>query len=73
MTFFFVQEMVKNTKLSGVVLTKNILTYSKCLNINYHEGSDTSKVTSGSEKVNLIYFKNPKFKIYKKFEKLENL
>ena len=71
---FFVQAMVKNTKLSGVVLTKNVLTYSKCLNINYHEGSDTSKVTSGSgESKNLIYFKNPKFKIYKKFEKLEKL
>ena len=59
---FFVQEMVPNVKISGVILTKSLINYSKCLIINYSRGKDTSTVTSGSgENQSLIYFTNKKY------------
>ena len=68
---FFVQKMVRNVKFSGVVLTRNLEDYSKCININYFDGNNTEAVTSGKFKTKtIIYIKNKKFPIPKKFEKL---
>ena len=68
---FFVQNMVQNIKISGVVLTRNLLDYSKCININYSTGSNSTLVTSGSKNTkSLIYYKNDIFKIDEKFEQL---
>lgn len=68
---FFIQEMVNEIKISGVLLTRNLENYSKCININYHVGSDSSAVTSGKENTkNLIFVPNSKFKIDKRFNKL---
>ena len=68
---FFVQKMVKDLKFSGVVLTRNIEDYSKCININYFDGDNTEAVTSGKFKTKTItYIENKKFPIPKKFEKL---
>ena len=63
---FFIQEMVQDVKISGVVLTKSLVNYSRCLNINYSLGKDTSLVTSGSgDTESLVYFTNQKYKIPK--------
>jgi len=71
---FFVQEMVPNVKISGVILTKSLINYSKCLIINYSRGKDTSTVTSGSgENQSLIYFTNKKYKIPNEFKGLKRL
>ena len=71
---FFIQEMVPDVSISGVVFTKKVLSYLKCLQINYSLGKNTSKVTSGlGESFTLTYFKNNKYKIPKKFLKLEKL
>jgi hypothetical protein len=60
--------MITNVKFSGVVLTRNLINYSECVNINYHEGNSTEIVTSGKKNTkNLIYFQNKKFKIPHKF------
>lgn len=68
---FFIQEMVNEIKISGVLLTRNLENYSKCININYHVGSDSSVVTSGKENTkNLIFVPNSKFKIDNRFNKL---
>lgn len=69
--FFFIQEMVKNVKFSGVILTRNLINFSKCININYYEGIDTEIVTSGKQgSKSLIFYENPKYKIPKKFIKI---
>ena len=69
--YFFVQKMVNNIKFSGVVLTRNLEDYSKCININYYDGNNTEAVTSGKFKTKtLIYIENKKFPIPKKFKKL---
>ncbi len=68
---FFVQEMVRDIKLSGVVLTKDINNYSDCYVINYHKGKDTTVVTSGKKQSQSIrYIKNKKYLLKKPFDKL---
>ena len=68
---FFVQNMVKNIKISGVLLTRNLEDYTRCININYSLGVDSAAVTSGKKgSHNLIYIENSKYKIDKKFKKL---
>jgi len=68
---FFVQKMVRNIKFSGVVLTRNLEDYSKCININYYDGENTEAVTSGKfDTKNLIYIENNKYDIPKKFQNL---
>ena len=65
---FFIQEMAKNVIFSGVVLTRNLVNYTKCININYYDGSNTDAVTSGKNKTkSILFFENEKFKIPKKF------
>jgi len=68
---FFVQEMVKNISFSGVVLTRNLEDFSKCININYCNGNNTEAVTSGRYKTKtIIYIENKKYIIPSKFKKL---
>ena len=68
---FFIQEMVENIQLAGVLLTRNFNDYSKCININYSLDNKSSTVTSGKEgSKNLTYYANKEFKIPKKFKKL---
>ena len=68
---FFVQEMVKNIFISGVVLTRNLEDYTPCYNINYYVGNDSSNVTSGKKgSENILYIENKKYKIDIKFRKL---
>ncbi len=68
---FFVQKMVDNIKIAGVVLTRDLKGYSKCISINYSKDRKSHTVTSGKDGTkNLIYFENKKYKIPKKFEKL---
>ncbi len=68
---FFVQNMVKDIKISGVVLTRNLENFIPCFNINYFSGADSTNVTSGKKgSRNLIYFDNRKYKINQKFQKL---
>ena len=68
---FFIQSMVKNIELSGVVLTRDLNSYNPYFVINYHKGSDSTLVTSGRNKTNSIkYFPNKKYKINHKFENL---
>ena len=63
--------MVKNIKLSGVVLTRDLNTFSPYYVVNFHEGSDSTLVTSGRKNTNCIkYFPNKKYKINKKFNRL---
>jgi phosphohistidine swiveling domain-containing protein len=65
---FFIQEMAKNVIFSGVVLTRNLVNYTKCININYYDGINTEAVTSGKNKTkSILFFENEKFKIPKKF------
>tara|TARA_Y100000741_G_scaffold360868_1_gene343853 strand:- start:3658 stop:5961 length:2304 start_codon:yes stop_codon:yes gene_type:complete len=68
---FFVQAMVKNIGIAGVILTRNLSNFAKCISINYSEDKSSSTVTSGKEgsKV-LVYFENKKFSISKKFSKV---
>jgi phosphohistidine swiveling domain-containing protein len=44
-----IQEFLSNTNLSGVIFTADPNTGSPYFVINYHEGSDTTAITSGSE------------------------
>ena len=68
---FFVQEMVKNASISGVVLTRNLENYARCFNVNYFLGKDSTNVTSGKKgSKNLIYFENSKYKIDNRFKNL---
>jgi phosphohistidine swiveling domain-containing protein len=68
---FFVQDMVKDIYLSGVVLTRNLEDYAPCYNINYYIGKDSSNVTSGKKGTKSITFiENKKYKIDPKFQKL---
>ena len=68
---FFIQEMVKNISISGVVLTRNLEDYMPCYNINYYLGNDSANVTSGKKgSKNILYLENEKYKIDKKFQKL---
>ena len=41
---FFIQDMVKNIKISGVVLTRDLESYLPCYNINYYIGKDSSQL-----------------------------
>lgn len=71
---FFIQEMVSNIKVSGVVLTRELENYLPCYNINYFVGNDSAAVTSGkSGSKNIIYIENNKYKINSEFEKLINV
>ena len=68
---FFIQEMVQNIKISGVVLTKDINNYLDCYVINYHRGYDSTVVTSGKKTSKSIRFlKNKKFFLKRPFDKL---
>jgi phosphohistidine swiveling domain-containing protein len=70
---FFVQDMVKNIKFSGVLLTKSINNHNIYYDLNYFEGSDSTAVTSGKNKTKrIIYIKNSKYKIDKIFLNLIN-
>ena len=69
---FFIQKMIENVEFSGVVLTRDLRTHSKCLNINYFDGNKTDIVTAGKVgSKNIIFFENEKYKIPKKFRKLK--
>ena len=69
---FFIQEIVRDIKTSGVVLTYRLENYMPCLNINYFDGKDSARVTSGNKgSKNLIYINNKRYKIIKKFSKLQ--
>ena len=69
--YLFIQEMVEKVSFSGVILTRSLEDYSRCININYFEGANTEAVTSGRYKTkNLIYYNNKKYPIPKKFKKL---
>ena len=68
---FFIKDMVKNIKISGVVLTRDLESYLPCYNINYYIGKDSSAVTSGKRgSRNIIYIENKKYKLNQRFEKL---
>ncbi len=68
---FIIQEMVKDIKISGVILTKDINNYNNSYLINYHVGSDSSVVTSGKQNTKTIrYYHNKKYKINSPFQKL---
>ena len=63
--------MVKNIKISGVVLTRDLENYLPCYKINYYIGKDSSAVTSGKRgSRNIIYIENKKYKLNQRFEKL---
>ena len=71
---FFIQSMVKDIILSGVVLSRDLNSYNPYFVINYNKGSNPSLVTSGKIKTQSIkYFPNQKYKIYKKFRNLINI
>ena len=68
---FFIQSMVKDIDLSGVVLSRDLNNYNPYFVINYNKGSNPTLVTSGKIKTQSIkYFPNQKYKIEKKFRKL---
>jgi len=71
---FFVQEMVNNIKISGVVLTRDLGNYLPCYNINYFIGKDSAAVTSGkSGSKKIIFIENKKYKTQPIFNKLINI
>lgn len=72
---FFVQEIVKNVIVSGVCTTIDIHNYIPVMKIEYTYGNDTTIVTSGSSKLNSVYyFENKKYKPEIKFiSKLINI
>ena len=64
---FFVQQMVKNVKISGVCTTRDIHTKLPYTVINFSKGGDTSSVTSGKGETETInYLDNNFFKIKNK-------
>ena len=66
--------MVKNIKLSGVVLTRDLNNYNPYLVINYSSGNDSTLVTSGKNKTKSIkYLPNKFYKANKKFRILISL
>ena len=68
---FFIQEMVKDIFISGVVLTRNLENYSPSLNVNYFIGTDSANVTSGKKgSKSFVYIENNKYKVNKKFKNL---
>ena len=67
----FIQLMVKNIKLSGVVLTRDLNNYNPYLVINYSSGNDSTLVTSGKNKTKSIkYLPNKFYKANKQFRVL---
>ena len=69
--YFFIQKMVDKISFSGVVLTRNLEDYSKCLNINFFDGKKTDVVTSGKFGTkSIIFYENKKYKIPTKFHRL---
>lgn len=70
---FFIQEMVDNIKISGVILTRDLENFLPCYSINYSEGQNSTIVTSGKDGTKtLIYIKNNKYKLKNIFSKLIN-
>lgn len=70
---FFIQEMVNNIKISGVILTRNLENFLPCYSINYSEGENSTTVTSGKDGTKtLLYIKNNKYKLNNIFSKLIN-
>jgi phosphohistidine swiveling domain-containing protein len=68
---FFIQEMVEDIKIAGVLLSRNLNDYSKCININFSIDKKSSTVTSGKgNSKTIIYYENKEFKIPKKFQRL---
>ena len=68
---FFVKNMVRNIKFSGVLLTKELQNYFPCYNFNYSIGKQSDIVTSGANGTkNLIFVGNKKYKIKKTFKRL---
>ncbi len=61
---FFVQEMVKNVKMSGVCTTRDIHSKLPYFVVNYSKGKDTTSVTSGkANTMTFNYLENKYFKI----------
>lgn len=70
---FFIQEMVNNIKISGVILTRNLENFLPCYSINYSEGQNSTIVTSGKDGTKtLLYIENNKYKLKNIFSKLIN-
>ena len=69
--YFFIQKMVDKISFSGVVLTRNLEDYSKCLNINFFDGKKTDVVTSGKLVLKVLSFM--KIKIIKYPQNLKDL
>lgn len=68
---FFVQLMVPNVKLSGVVTTIDLKSHTKKYVINYFQGKNTTFVTSGKKNTKVIkYIDNIKYKLHSPFNKL---
>ena len=58
--------MIENVEFSGVVLTRDLRTHSKCLNINYFDGNKTDIVTAGKVgSKNIIFLKMKSIKYQK--------
>ena len=70
-----IQEMIKNSEMSGVITTSDLKYNAPYYIVNYSKGSDTTSVTSGGKNTeNFIHFKKSKFRpknyIYNKIIKL---
>ena len=64
---FFVQKMIRDVKISGVCLTKSLNGSFPSFEINYTEGNQTDKVTSGKSNIkNLIFIPNNKYQVKNK-------
>lgn len=68
----FIQPMLKNVSMSGVVFTADIDTLAPYYIINYDESGNTSSVTSGEgdDLKTIIVFKNYKYPINNNIERL---
>lgn len=67
-SLFFVQDMVENVKISGVLLTKSLNSNMPSFEVNYSRNKNTDIVTSGkSNSRNLIYFPNNKYFFKEKY------
>ena len=64
---FFIQEMVRDVKTSGVCFTKNIENNLPQWKINYTDNQDTTLVTSGTSLVSSISFLDSKKTNFKNF------
>ena len=63
---------MKNIKTSEL-FSYRLENYMPCLNINYFDGKDSAELhlVTKVQKINLIYINNKRYKIIKKFSKLQ--